>query len=135
MFCFLDKSCVGLLPSDWTVLEGIRAVLNPFKEFTTFFSSSAPHVDEVLMSLHLLVSKLQTQSQSWVEGWNTAVQRCVEKLLKYLRKAFNNDWICMAHSKFPFHMVTSNEGSSSQSCLQSGGLHPPSKSLQCRISH
>ena len=52
------------------------------------------------MKMHLLIHRLKIEKRGLIACWNAAIEKCIFKLKKYVMKALDNDWVCMALGVF-----------------------------------
>jgi hypothetical protein len=88
---------VALLDDNWLLMEQIRDLLQPFKQYTDFISKSRPNLALTTSLFHTLKSKL-IDVQNRVGKWATvndvihsAVGGGIEKLNKYYELMKNQD--------------------------------------------
>ena len=88
---------VALSNDDWLLMEQIRDLLQPFKQYTDFISKSRPNLALTTSLFHTLKSKLmdvQNRLGKWATVNNvihSAVGGGIEKLNKYYKLMKNQD--------------------------------------------
>lgn len=105
-----DPSCPNLTSQDWVMLGAISQVLGNFKSCTDKFSSCDPSLDNVLPSLGIIHHRISLSTRGLTVAWDDALDACAAKLEKYIVKALQNDWVCIAVGQFSV-LFTSQYGS------------------------
>ena len=105
-----DPSCPNLTSQDWVMLGAISQVLGNFKSCTDKFSSCDPSLDNVQPSLGIIHQRISLSKRGLTVAWDDALDACAAKLEKYIVKALQNDWVCIAVGQFSV-LFTSQFGS------------------------
>jgi hypothetical protein len=88
---------VALSNDDWLLIEQIRDLLQPFKQYTDFISKSRLNLALTTSLFHTLKSKLidvQNRLDKWMtvnDVIHSAVREDIEKLNKYYKLMKNQD--------------------------------------------
>ena len=97
-FSINNDDCPKILAEDWVILKAVVQVLSCFKTLTLYFSRTTSSIANVLLHLNSLMERLVKEKIDGLEKWNAAIDACHDKIQKYFKKGFDNDWLCIAIS-------------------------------------